>query len=739
MKLANPMKLEVIPELLKVLPQWVAWRREEREGKPTKVPYDPKNGALAKVNDAATWSTFQDASACLDHYDGIGFVLTPDDPFVGVDLDHVVDPVTGKIAPWALTILDQLHSYTEISPSGTGLRIFVQGTLPLGGRRKGPLELYDAARYLTVTGHHVAGTPTTIEPRHETLQHVHAAHFPIPPVNGHEPRPTQSVDLDDQRLLDKMLHALNGEKVRGLWNGNWSLYPSQSEGDMALCHHLAFWCGRDEARMDRLFRQSGLMREKWDAGRGGGTYGEETIAQACARCPETYSPSRLMRTEEAGADSTGDMGESIHAAPGSSPTSWPVLHPEALHGLAGEVVTLFSPHTEADPVALLIAFISEFGCVLGRAPHLILDGSYHPLSVWPVLIGQSSKARKGSSDSRIQHLYHLIDDGWTRGQYRGTLSSGEGLAHAVRDPSYEDQPIKDKGRPTGEVVRVQVDAGVEDKRLFLVQSEFGAMLKIMAREGNSLSGVLRDAWDGKDLAPMTKSHRVRATAPHIVLVGHTTQAELQKNLCESETTNGFGNRFLYLLVKRSKLLPFSSSPDQTELHALVVRIRAALQVGRTVSRVEMTESARTVWRAVYPDLSTDRPGLVGCLLARAESQVLRLAAIFTLLDAQRALDVVHLKAALALWQYAEHSTTMIFAEATGNADADVILRALRTMELTDSQISDLFGRHRSQARLDQAKLLLQVAGVIHPVMRKTEGRPQRVWRAGKAPGPGEET
>lgn len=414
--------------------------------------------------------------------------------------------------------------------------------------------------------------------------------------------------------------------------------------------------------------------------------------------------------------------------------AWPVLDPAAWHGLAGDVFRLLDPHTEADHVALLLTFLSEFGCLLGRAPHLILDATYHPLLLWPVLSGRSSKSRKGGSDSRIEQLCRLSDNAWTRGQGRGTLSSGEGLAHAVRDAAYEDQPVKEKGQPTGDTVRVLVDSGVEDKRLFLVQSEFGAMLRIMAREGNSLSGVLRDAWDGKDLCPMTKAHRVRATAPHIALVGHITQAELQKNLTETEAFNGFGNRFLWLLVKRSKEVPLSSSPEPAALQALALRIRAAVQAGRRVGRIEMTEDAQAVWCSIYHDLSRDRPGLVGSLLARGEAYVQRLAALYCLLDGQRTIDRVHLLAALAIWQYAEESAVIVFGDATGDADADVILRAVRMGELSDSDISiQLFGRHRSQARLTQAKLLLQTAGLIHSVTIKTGGRSERVWRVGAAP------
>ena len=146
---------------------------------------------------------------------------------------------------------------------------------------------------------------------------------------------------------------------------------------------------------------------------------------------------------------------------------WPSLDGAALHGLAGDVVRLLEPHTEADPVALLVSFLSEFGAMLNRAPHLILDGSTHPLVFWPVLVGQSSKSRKGTAGRRIESLLRLADEKWTRGECKGTLSSGEGLAFAVRDPSYENKPVKQDGQFTGETVQVLVDSGVEDKRLFL--------------------------------------------------------------------------------------------------------------------------------------------------------------------------------------------------------------------------------------------------------------------------------
>lgn len=404
---------------------------------------------------------------------------------------------------------------------------------------------------------------------------------------------------------------------------------------------------------------------------------------------------------------------------------WPMLNEVAYHGLAGEVVKLIRPHTEADPVALLASFLAEVGAMLNRGPHLIPDGSFHPLLFWPVLVGQSSKSRKGTTDKRISYLMKLADESWTRGDGKGTLSSGEGLAFAVRDPEQREETTREKGKAP--------DPGVEDKRLFLVQSEFGAVLKVMAREGNSLSGVLRDAWDGQDLAPMTKSNRVRATDPHIGIVGHVTQDELRRNLNSTEASNGFANRFVWLRVKRSQELPFPSAPDSHDLMHLANRIGTAIQRGRAHGEIGLTASARDAWRAIYHDLSADRPGLSGVLLGRAEAQAMRLAGLYALLDGQGQIDVSHLSAALALWEYAENSTKQIFGDDTGDPIADTILRALLVGEgLDDSRISGLFGRNVPAARLEQSKKLLEAKGLAHAEthMSLEGGRPSRIWRRG---------
>lgn len=406
-----------------------------------------------------------------------------------------------------------------------------------------------------------------------------------------------------------------------------------------------------------------------------------------------------------------------------SPDPWPTLDTDAFHGIAGEWVAQIEPHTEADTAGLLVSFLSEIGTILGRGPHLFLDGCFHPLLFWPVTVGASSKSRKGTADRRTQALFQQADPQWTRGQCKGTLSTGEGLAYAVRDAEEEpDSDSESKAKP---------DPGVEDKRLHLVQGEFAAVLKVMSRDGNSLSGALRDAWDGQDLSPMTKRNRVRSTAPHIGIVGHCTRDELLRNLGANESTNGFGNRFAWFLVRRSKELPFPSAPAASSVDMLARKLRSALTMGRALGLLGMTLPAQDEWRAIYSALSADRPGLAGALLARAEAQVRRVAALYAVLDGCKDVDLVHLKAALAVWKHAEQSVGLLFGECTGDPIADAIVEAVKKGRMTDTDISKLFNRHQPAARLEAAKRSLQAAGVMHPVTIETGGRPVRAWEAGK--------
>jgi primase-polymerase (primpol)-like protein len=274
--------LDRLPPEIRASRRCVVWRAEVRAGRATKVPYLAAcPSRRAAVDDPATWAPFAVALAAVEagFADGVGIVLGAG--LVGIDLDHVRDPATGALDAEAARIVGDLDSYAEVSPSGTGVHVLCRGALPPGGRRRGSIEMYDRARYFTLTGEHVAGTPRTLAERTAALAALHRRLFPPPPPPPR--RPGGGIPRDDAAVLARAHAARNAAKFAALWRGDWSGYASQSEADLALASLLAYWVDGDAAAVDRLFRQSGLARPKWDERRGELTYGARTIARACGR------------------------------------------------------------------------------------------------------------------------------------------------------------------------------------------------------------------------------------------------------------------------------------------------------------------------------------------------------------------------------------------------------------------------------------------------------------------------
>lgn len=279
-------KPENIPEALKDRAAWVCWTYQNRDGKRTKVPKNPRSGGNAKSNDPTTWATFAEALDVLPRFAGLGVMFA--DGLCGVDLDGCRDPDTGELEPWAAEVVADLDSYAEASPSGTGVHVLLfSPELPGPRRRKGRLEMYGpgSPRYFTVTGDHLPGTPPTVNPRTEALASVHARLIGTDTPKVDTPsRPTTPLNLDDQDLLAKARAARNGAEFARLWEGGWP--EDDSAGDLALCSHLAFWTGGDAGRIDALFRRSGRYREKWDRT----DYRDRTIAKALQGTTDFYQP-----------------------------------------------------------------------------------------------------------------------------------------------------------------------------------------------------------------------------------------------------------------------------------------------------------------------------------------------------------------------------------------------------------------------------------------------------------------
>jgi hypothetical protein len=402
--------------------------------------------------------------------------------------------------------------------------------------------------------------------------------------------------------------------------------------------------------------------------------------------------------------------------------TWPKIDAAAYYGLAGDVVKAIEPHSESDPVAILIQFLVLAGNAMGRTAYYLVEDTRHHTNLFTVLVGESSKARKGTSLGRVRAITKIAAAEWIDNRLKGGLSSGEGFINEVRDQRVEWN--KKEGRE--EIV----DPGVSDKRLMVVEAEFAATLEVMERLGNTLSENIRRAWDGDRLSTMTKHSPLCATGAHISIAGHITIDELRARLTRTSAANGFANRYLFPLVRRSKELPFGGSLDDSVTLELGERLRDRIASAQSIGRVHMTEAAQDLWLTVYSALSAAQPGLLGAVVARGEAQVTRLALIYALLDGSADIDEVHLRAALAVWEYCESSAAFIFGDLLGDPVADEIMRALQHAPdgMSRTAIRDLFGRHRTD-RIGAALALLATRGRARPEKRQTGGRAAEVWVA----------
>jgi hypothetical protein len=386
----------------------------------------------------------------------------------------------------------------------------------------------------------------------------------------------------------------------------------------------------------------------------------------------------------------------------------PKLGDAAFYGLPGEVAYALDPFTEADLAGVLLSFVTGFGNAVGPGPHAVADGAAHPARLNVVLVGSTSRGRKGSAWAQARRVLVAAESGWGADRIMGGLASGEGLISAVGD----DSP---------------------DRRLLVTEPEFARVLAVAGREGSTLSSIVRECWDTGDLRVMTRKDPLRATGAHVSIVAHVTSEELRRRLSETEQANGFANRFLFALVNRSKLLPSGEEVPTRILNGLVRDTASALQAARKVGTIRRTPEAEELWAAVYTEMAEESPdGLVGAVTARAEAQVLRLSVAYALMDESPAIEPPHIEAAYAVWEFCEASATLVFGGSLGDPIADRLLLALRaagSAGLDGAQQHALFGRHVRASRLETARRGLEDRGLALTRPEGTGGRPRMVTYA----------
>lgn len=348
------------------------------------------------------------------------------------------------------------------------------------------------------------------------------------------------------------------------------------------------------------------------------------------------------------------------------------------------------------------------GNLIGRTPTLMMDGAAHHPNLFAVLVGTTAKARKGTSWRQVRRLLAMVDPAWADKRITGGLSSGEGLIEAVADPPPDDNP------PPEPI----------DKRLMIQVGEFASVLAVQGREGNTLSAVLRDAWDGDTLTVLNrKANKLRATAPHISMVAHVTRDELLRMLQTTEAANGYANRFLWAAVRRPKLLPRGGNLTDAVILPLADCLQAAVVKARQTQHITLTEEAWELWDVIYTALSQEQAGLLGAITARAEPLLLRLAMLYALMDSATEIDVAHLMAGCAVWEYCQRSAAWLFGAQLGDPDGDLLLSHLRQQPegITRTEIHGLFGRNRSATQVSRALTSLEEKNLARRVEEVPDG------------------
>ena len=419
--------------------------------------------------------------------------------------------------------------------------------------------------------------------------------------------------------------------------------------------------------------------------------------------------------------------------------SAPQPDPVCLYGLAGDVARAGSENTEANPYAIAANFMAYMACAIGRGPYLPIGNTWHHARLYVLHIGRSGRGRKGDAVSlinRIDSALRLLREQAAPPIHRGGLSSREGLVSLFHD-----------GYKNG---KLEVPA-IEDKRLWVVESEFANVLHQGRREGNTLSAALRDCWDGVSLKPATKSNRLYASHPHLCLSGAISPSELLGLMRARELTNGFANRFLMVWAEREKIVPFPEATPQETVDALAAKILRVLDfvqaerfTERDHLRIDLTPEAQSSYSQLYRgELIDDSAGEhVTALLERRAPMLLRVAMVFALCDLQTQIDVYHIHAAMEWIRHGVESVKFVFTKASDAADsarvnavAKKIIDFLRIKgAATRWQItSECFQGHTLKSTIDAALDILLLASpaqiTVQPLARieGTRGRQTNVY------------
>lgn len=713
-----------IPQSLADRQQWLLWRYEAKEGqaKPLKVPYwatgTRRGGTQGSDNDRANLVTLAQARTCYErgNFTGVGFAFLPDDGLIGIDIDGAIDSKTGEVSERLQAIISAVNSYTEYSPSGKGAHIITQGETVTNKSNDIGLEVFCGRQYFTFTGKHWAGTPLTVEPI--DAQVLRRLNCTVDAAKAKRKTPTTTPQAATNTAglrarVESALEALNpdlgyndwiaigwalreafGDFGFGLWN-DWSARGAKYAGENDLqSHWKSFTCSRapDDA-VGVIFARA--RDAGWKASK------RETVKIGADMPAWDYGAFDDVVPED-------DAKPSVEA----SPLAPPVMPTDAFPGLLGAIVQASTVNSEAHPVAVAANVLAMFCCAVGRVPfQRIGDATIHARP-FLLIVGKSGKARKGTAEHTPREIFRRADarlrqlngnDDRLR-VHAGGLSTGEGVGYAIRDPREPDEKTGKGG-----------DAGVHDKRLLVIESEFANVLAQIKREGNILSSTLRNLWDGRDIEPLTKSTLMTVTRPHVAVIGHITGHELREKSSENDAANGLLNRFVILHVHRPRLVPLPTPTPEQVLDDLAARLADVINAvtsgnphANNQVEVTLSDSAAQVWCELYPQITEDHPGKAGSLMARSEVYARMLAMVFALLDKRTVIEPDDLLTALEWIKYWTASIQYTFLTGEQQDGLDEFTKAVlaavaQRPGITLTELQKVWHRHR----IDEVKKSLE--------------------------------
>lgn len=766
---ALPVQAGELPPILRSLRRFVGWSYTWKPGngngkpgkwdKPPYVATDPER--LASSTDPDTWRTFKEARAAVEDgkLDGLGITLGPvettDDAIAAsnrltaVDLDHCIDD-HGTIVPWAHAIIDRLNTYTERSPSGRGIRMLLWADcLPPSGRKGRDVEIYNAGRYVTLTGHRLAGTPTEPQERTDAIAAVHAEVFGTN-SNGSRQKPRRRaghVTDDDATLLDRARLARNGEKFAALfWAGDTSAYRSPSEADLALCGHLAFWTDRDAARVDALFRQSGLMRPKWDERRGDRTYGELTIEKTISDCRETYrGPSRPVARSVS--DTTPATVPPVTAAtpagaqelddrPAPEAPTIEEAPPFAIVTPAASFVTRYIEHvsqrTDAPPEAHELMALGILSALAGPRPRIPIATSTRGdrLVLWTTYIVNSTIGRKTT-----------------------TINFARDLLATVLG---ENAIIEWEGSPQGLIQRLQER---DNQAAVFVRDEYSGLLQQMNRGGHmaGLEQTFIRSFDGRVLENIRTRKRNKTTGewhrdtdrvenPYLVKLTGTTWNAFIARATIDNVLDGFLARFIFVTGSAAPRRPGSTTPAiEADWTALIQAGRDYYERARLIDVLNVDNDVLDASWALEQQWAararqSTRPDAATPSLKRLAEAVLKVAGLLAIEDTsimQPCITLDHFRMARAMGERWITNTLQVI-EALGatsfQREADAVADTVR-QHPHGIKLSDLYRAHRRLKKRDFDEILsaLETQEVIGRVEadHQGKGRPPVAYRPGR--------